>query len=365
VSRTAATRQAGADWSLHGARIRFRSNSEEVIAYIRSHLGTDPAGGLDPDLQVAVNWHWGVKAAPPASVDGEAERVSRSIIQRNRRVLWSRVPGFEGLTMEAGPGEEDDTFTISSTCRYVPRDPLARVRYMRAGRRAKKTHRLFFKLLYYVAYYPMIWHLERTRGWGLLHASALEREGRGIILAGHGGVGKSTLALSLMADPSFRFISDNLLLHDGERIYTLPEPIRLDASSMSAVRAAGFRPATSEVPLTAHKKPTYWVDPARLSPSAPAAIVVLLRFTPRPLLRPLSPVETLAQLVAARDLAREVEGYRTVSAFLSMSVADDSDFPTEPASLPSLVTQLQGYVLGIGRGEPVHVTLARLREVCG
>ncbi len=364
MSRAAAAGQIGVDWSLHGARIRFRSNSEEAIDYIRSHLATEPAGERDPDLHVAVDWLWGAKGEPVHS-DDDAEHVGRNLVQRNRRIAWSRVPGFEGLTMEAGPGEEDGAFTISSTCRYAPRDALARVRYMRPGRREKKTHRIFFKLLYYVAYYPMIWHLERTRGWGLLHASALERDGRGIILAGHGGVGKSTLALSLMADPSFRFMSDNLLLHDGERIYTLPEPIRLDASSMSAVRAEGFRPVASQVPLTAHKKPTYWVDRSRLSQSAPAATVVLLRFTPRPLLRPLSPVETLAQLVAARDLAREVEGYRTVSAFLSMSVADDSDFPTEPASLTSFVTRLQGYVLGIGRGEPIPVTLARLREVCG
>lgn len=350
------------DWVLHGARMRIRSGSSEAMEYIRSHLQTSRAKG-EPHIHVKVDWKWGKKPKREDPSD-EAEKVGKTLSQEDGVIHWSRVPGFDGLTMDAGSGK-GGALSLTSTCGYEPRDAISKMRYMRSGRRDRKTHRIFFKLLYYTAYYPMIWHLERSRGWGLLHASALELDGHGILLAGHGGVGKSTLALSLMADPSFKFVSDNLVLYDTEHVYSLPEPIRLDASSSRAVREAGFVPADSEVPVTAHKKPTYWVAPERLAEKAKASKVVILRFTPRPLVRPLSPAETLAQLVAARDLAREIEGYRNVAAFLSMSVADDSDIPMEPASLAGFVKPLEGYILGIGKGEPVRTTLHRLREFLG
>jgi len=369
----AGMRQVG--WTLHGARMILESTSEEAIAYIRAHLGagSDPAAPAGPDLRVGVEWRWGSMPAhvhshrarssqAGSAASRAAERAGRDLTDREGRLYWSRVPGFEGLTMDAGV--RGGMVELCVHCGYVPRDSLARMRYLRTGRRAKKTHRTFFKLMYYAAYYPMIWHFERTRGWGLLHASAVERNGKAIVFSGLGGVGKSTLALSLLADPSFRFVSDNLVLHDSERIYALPEPVRLDPSSLMAIAAEGFAPARSEVPPTAHSKPTYWVEPSRVADSALADAVILLRFTPRSLIRPLSASETLAHLVAARDLVKEVEGYRSVAAFLSIAAARDQDDPVDPASLPALVRKGRAYLLGIGEGEPVRTTLARIREIC-
>jgi hypothetical protein len=370
VSRPAAGKLAQVEWGLHGARMRLRSSSEEAIDYIRAHLacGDAVSSGPSPDLHVNVDWRWGSGGGGHAGKrDGSGAvggRMGKDLFEHDGRLIWSRVPGFEGLVMDAGSDGDGGGVDLTVHCSYVPRDTFARMRYLKPGRRAKKTHRTFFKLMYYAAYYPMVWHLERTRGWGLLHASAVERDGKAIIFSGMGGVGKSTLALSLLADPSFRFISDNLILHDADTVYSLPEPVRLDPSSHLAIAAQGFAPIRSDVPPTAHPKPTYWVEKSRVAEAARADVVVLLRFTPRSMIRPLSPVETLAHLTAARDLVKEVEGYRSEAAFLSMAVAGDQDNPVEPSSLASLVTKLRAYLIGIGSGEPVSVTLARIREVC-
>jgi len=363
---------ARAGWTLHGARVTVESDSGEAMAYARAHLGAASAAFAAPDLRIRLGWQWGgrpdrargVATSRPhgGAEDPETERIGKDLFDRGGRLVWSRVPGFEGLTLEAA--RAGDGVELSASCRYVPRDALARVRYLRASRRTKKTHRTFFKLMYYAFYYPLIWHFERRRGWGLLHASAVERNGRAVILSGMGGVGKSTLALSLLADPSFRFISDNLILHDEQAVYSLPEPVRLDPSSLTAICAAGFAPTASGVPPTAHPKPTYRVEPDRACASADAGVVILLRFTPRSLIRPLGPAETLAHLTAARDLVKEVDGYRALAGFLSMAAADDSDTPVEPARLTRLVARPNAYLLGIGEGEPVSVTLARIREVC-
>jgi len=368
MTRYSAGRPAGISWTLHGTRVNVDSESEEAIAYARAHLGATLDVLPAPHLRITLGWHWGgggrnaARASEAAAGGAAPERVGKDLHDLGGELVWGRIPGFEGLTMRAA--REAAGVHVSAATSYTPRDPLSRVRYLRASRRARKTHRTLFKLMYYGVYYPLIWHFERTRGWSLLHASAVERDGRAVILSGLGGVGKSTLALSLMADPSFRFISDNLILHDDERIYALPEPVRLDGSSLSAISAAGFAPATSDVPPTAHPKPTYRVEAARVADSARADVVILLRSARRPVIRPLGPEEALAHLVAARDLVREVDGYRSVAAFLSMATVDESIKVAAPASLAALTARSRAYLLGIGEGEPVDVTLARIREVC-
>jgi hypothetical protein len=363
VSGAASLASTRTGWELHGVRVSLRSGSEEVNSYLRAHLGPDAGEEpAEPDLKINLEWHWDSPPAAPEETGGPAQRVGRHLVERGGRLTWGRVPGFEGLTLEAG--RRGKAMEITASCRYVPRDSLARLRYMQPSRRARKTHRTFFKLLYYAIYFPLIWHLEQTRGWELLHASAIERDGRALILAGHGGAGKSTLALSLMADPAMRFISDNLILHDGRKIYALPEPVRLDGSSLKAIRAAGFEPSACNLPRTAHPKPTFRVDPARVAHEGEAGAVALLRFTDEPSLRILSGTEAAAHLAAARDLVKEVEAHRAVAAFLSMAAAGSAkEKPAETATLGRLTAGVKGYMVGIGRGESVEQTRVRLGEV--
>lgn len=349
-------------WNLHGAHLRIGSRSEEALRYAKAHTGASGDALEIPDVDVSLDWRWG-GGNPGSSLIAGAQRVGKELWERDGTMSWSRVPGFEGLTLEAG--RVGKAVRVRAACGYTPKDTFARVRYLRPGRRSRKTHRTLFKLMYYAVYYPIAWHFARTRGWGVLHASAVERDGRALILTGFGGVGKSTLSLSLLSDPSFRFISDNLLLHDEMRVYALPEPIRLDPSSHTAICAAGYAPIRSELPPDAHPKLSYRVEESRGADSARADLVLLLRFTPRSLIRPLGPVEALAHLSAARDLVREIEGLRAVSAFLSMAAASDQDRNAPPADLGTLCSGARAYLLGIGEGEPVATTLARIRELFG
>ncbi len=349
-------------WGLHGVRVNLRCDSAEVESYVRAHLGPEAGAAHEaPDLDLALEWRWG--APGPASPASGGERIGRHLREREGRLLWSRVPGFEGLSLEAG--RRGSTMEVTAACRYAPRDPLARLRYLNAARRARKTNRTLFRLLYFALYFPMAWHLETRRGWELLHASAVERRGRGLVLAGHGGSGKSTLALSMLADPEVRLVSDNLILHDGSRIYGLPEPVRLDPSSLEAIHACGVRPEPTALPRAAHPKPTFRVDPSRSAPEGEASAIILLRFAPGSSLRRMGSEETAAHLVAARDLVREVEGYRAVAAFLSLAAGGGDDRgggASARASAAGLAERAGGWLMTIGTGETVPRTVARLGE---
>ena len=71
----------------------------------------------------------------------------------------------------------------------------------------------------------------------MLHAAAVGKNGRGVLIVGHGGTGKSTLACSCLAD-GFEFISDDycLLSAAGSRIvYPIYTNVSLNPDSLAGL----------------------------------------------------------------------------------------------------------------------------------
>jgi hypothetical protein len=219
--------------------------------------------------------------------------------------------------------------------------------------------------MYYMVYFPVAWHLERSRGWGMLHASAVVMpSGRAVMLTGMGGVGKSTLGLSLLSRPGARLISDNLLFHDEKRIYSCPEPVRLDAAAFEGISGGGVQPERSALPETAHPKPTYRVGEGRRADAASPGAVLILRFSEEPGADPIDPTRAAEMLRAGNDLAREIEDYRPCASLLTMMAAERGKPPRAPgASLENLLKGSRCMIFRIGNGESVAETTARVAAV--
>jgi hypothetical protein len=77
--------------------------------------------------------------------------------------------------------------------------------------------------------YPALWWAG-VRGAAPLHASAIEVDGCVLLLAGAGGVGKSTLLATELALGAVA-TSDNLCTSDGETVAGLLEPLRTETGS--------------------------------------------------------------------------------------------------------------------------------------
>jgi hypothetical protein len=78
-------------------------------------------------------------------------------------------------------------------------------------------------------HYPALWRAS-LRGRAPLHASACEIGDLRPLLAGPGGVGKSTLMTQELADGGLA-ISDNLCVSDGSTAWGLVEPMRLEGGA--------------------------------------------------------------------------------------------------------------------------------------
>src|SRR5262249_12982890 len=94
-------------------------------------------------------------------------------------------------------------------------------------------YRKYFSLMSHLVYYPIFWHLERSRACVVLPASARGTPGGAVLICGLGGVGKTTLSVALSRTPGFSLRAENLTLADGAHVYPCSEPIRLDPGSLS------------------------------------------------------------------------------------------------------------------------------------
>ncbi|RKX93223.1 MAG: hypothetical protein DRP84_08770 [Spirochaetes bacterium] len=88
---------------------------------------------------------------------------------------------------------------------------------------------IFFELTYPLLYYPLFWFLENMHGMYTLHASVVTYKGKAVVLCGLEGIGKTSLALSLL-ESGGKFISDNLIFYDKEYVYPCYELVRINKS---------------------------------------------------------------------------------------------------------------------------------------
>ena len=139
----------------------------------------------------------------------------------------------------------------------------------------------------------------------LLHASAVEREGRAVVMTGESGAGKSTLA-TLLAAGGWRFMGDELLLLAPRTglAHGFPRLISLKNESVAAARSAWpearFGPLLAGTPKGDIR---HLVPPAdavaRMDEPAAPAIVVFPRFGFEAAVRAVPPSEAFVRLTQA------------------------------------------------------------------
>ncbi len=149
-------------------------------------------------------------------------------------------------------------------------------------------------------------NLQVALGWRrhlLLHASAVEKDGRVLLMSGASGSGKSTLA-TMLAMNGWRFFGDEfafVALDDG-RVHPFPRAASLKNGAIAAVRAAGgtVGPVIEGTPKGAIG---YWRPPAdaleRMAEAAPPALLLFPRFGCTEAVEPMAPSEAFMRLTQA------------------------------------------------------------------
>jgi hypothetical protein len=207
-----------------------------------------------------------------------------------------------------------------------------------------------------LVHYPALW-LALLQGFAPLHVSVVEIDGVSVMLAGPGGVGKSSLVSRELAAGA-RATCDNIAVCDGTMAHGLAEPLRLPADLTDDL--GGKR--------TFHDRREHtWTGRARSL--RPSLIVVLRRGTgAAPQVTPITAAKATRALVAGTYAAGELRRFWPLVAVLALATRCGPVHPqveqvaaTLTARLPCIELQL-GQRPGAGLSELLAPSLQAVRS---
>lgn len=306
--------------SLAGATFSFHTDAADLAAYATTHLAplaTDAVSA--PAVTATLTWHDG---QPPAERSLERtggtgiERVDRDVYTDGTTLHWFRVDDLRDLFLRFT--WSDGRLSVHGDFYYrlgnsALSDGIRRLR--RWSQRAALRQRRFTTLLYYLVYYPCWWWLEHTRDVHPVHAAAVATDAGAILLAGASGVGKSTLAVALAMSPGARLLSDSFVLHHGEDVWAVREPILLDAWSRRWLGAV----ADQLAPIDGHfglMRRGYQMPPQRLADGGRVAVLLFPRRTSESYARRISAEQAHYRLSAADLMINDLRRYWAFAAIL-------------------------------------------------
>ncbi len=212
--------------------IKIDSDDSEFLSYLHSTLsGYRDTEGEDTDISSSFAWQEELLKKNPLSLrrDSSSESIGANIIlsrnENNIRFL-KKIHGRRlklEFTLKDGRLHQE-LFSHRKRLKEL----LDRLK-----NKTKCLH--FFELSYFLLYYPLFWYLESFRDIHPLHASCVDTPGGSILMAGLPGSGKTVTSLSLWKKKGSALVSDNIVLYDGKKVYSCPEPIRLHGDGASLV----------------------------------------------------------------------------------------------------------------------------------
>jgi hypothetical protein len=287
---------------MHGVSLTLEVDHPPLAAYAVEHLhGLVGPPAATPDLRVRCSWSrapWDPKVNP-FETDRVLNVIGKRMLGDAEELIWldtSRKKGLQ-LRFQLAPGR----LVFDVSYRFDPKDDKRDAPHY--------EYKSYFSLMSYMVYYPLFWHLQQVRGWTPLHASALAAGERGLVVAGVGGVGKTTTCVALIQHAGMDLLSENLVFTDGEAIYPCPEPIRLDANSRAILGEDfdGLVPVT--FPDGLKDKELFHLAGRTRATRVDASVVLLPVFSRRRHVRPIPPAVAAERIIAMNRLTMELDDY--------------------------------------------------------
>jgi hypothetical protein len=228
-------------------------------------------------------------------------------------------------------------------------DVVARWRPSGQGRAAAAVLRARSRLLLraVLLQYPALWRSQQ-RGRAPLHASVcgLGSAGQTVLLAGPGGVGKSTLVQGELLNGAIS-TCDNLCVSDGQYAWGVVEPLRLPAEVHDG---RGRR-------MPHGRREAAW--PRRADRMRPGRLVVLVRGGD-PAVTPCDPALAARYLVAGTYMAGELRRYWAFAATLALGTGAGGSHPPVQDIADTLSSRLPCLRVTLGErpGAPLRELLS-------
>lgn len=186
----------------------------------------------------------------------------------------------------------------------------------------------------------------------LLHASAVERDGKAVLMTGHSGAGKSTLS-ALLGERGWRFMGDEFALIDPETglLHAFPRPVSLKNESVGlfdGVDAARLGPVMRDTPkgTIRHLRPPEDAIAKMAEPAKPA-LLLFPRFGHEAATREMGQAEIFVRLTQASTnyVALGETGFAALTKLVQSVPTRAIDYPDTEAAIDT-VERLWGELAG-------------------
>jgi hypothetical protein len=316
------------------------------------------------DVECRLGWAWSmlVEAAAGGMALGGSSTGSvrpptmRLVVEADRRPFDDRpgVPLTRGARMNGEAVVFDDACASGFSLRLEPRDSelLVTARY-RPRPQVRAASSLLRSRFHFIAravllQYPAIWWAG-VHGRAPLHVSALTTAAGVAVLAGPGGVGKSTMLADELAAGATA-TCDNLAVSDGSEVFGVAEPIR-------TVGGNGRR-------VDHGRREAVWGTTRATSLQADRVVVVRLRDVPRASCEPLAADAAVRSLTTGTFMAGELRRYWAFGATLAAGTGLGPAQPAVAATAERLAAALPCYLVTLARSESAQaVTRPTLSEL--
>jgi hypothetical protein len=321
-----------------GQRVAVEGSAEAVDTVLAAVGGAESSCGDLPNLVLSME-----RSKERFDTSG-CVPITRGVWATNRREAILESAGGSGFS-QLWSIDEDGLRVVNRWTPSVKETAAARLLPAR-------HHALSGQVL---VHYPALW-LAMQQGFAPLHVSVVEIDGVPVLLAGPGGVGKSSL-VSRQLTAGGRATCDNLAACDGSIAYGLAEPIRLPSELTDATGRKTFH----------GRREHGWEK--RMRSLRPELIVVLRRgLQPDPRLRPITESQAARAIVTGTYAAGELRRFWSTAAVLAMATGCGPAHPpieevaaTLAARLPCLELQL-GRQPGAGLAELLQPCLDQVRS---
>jgi hypothetical protein len=347
------------DLEMQGVRLRIASEYGDLVDYARMHLPDHLVTAGEPHIEVNVRWLEGPEVDPAALAfegQGDLDRVGKRLLAGPDTLVWTDLLRIKNLVLRFRL--DGERLIMDAIYRYAPKAAKLETE---PNYRYKK----FFGLMSWFVFHPLAWYLEHFRGLYLLHASGIDFMGQGLVIAGVGGVGKTTTGVSLLAHEGTRLVSENLVFYDAERLYSCYEPIRIDDQSVELLGPRRQILSDAEIPDGANHKNVYHVRRSAVADSVEASALFVPRFTRHGYFRPLAVDECMELLVAFNELTREVNDFQWFAATLRIAWPAPRSLERRAATLRGLLEKVNRFEIGIDRAQGVEPVVRGILERAG
>lgn len=336
--------------NLHAINLDINTNYSYYHDYLKLHFNKVLLKSNSPKTQIKVDIQWRKEAL--GFLDNKnSEKIAANTFLGKDQVCTTRKISKRKKVMFLF-NLKDNIMTVKAQTRFKAFKDTLRYKIFK-----KPQEGFFFELTYPLIYYPLFWYLERFHDTYPIHAGALDMGGKGVVVCGLEGTGKTTLSLLLAKKLGARFLSDNLTFYDNQSIYPCYEPVRIHKNESDLLWKDNFSKINKFKTLKDFYEPTE-VNKEGVVPR----LFIFPIFSKEFSIDKISQDRCVSKILNLNQLTQELGNYTEYASLFNLLDPQSDIFQKRQKTLSNILSNANCYQLRMRKDDGVEANLERVKQ---